>query len=82
MNNILAVFVLSLYAIASCQGFSLKKASIGQPWPMPSVYKSSNIVNTLNTDDFRFVVIGTDCSILRQAFVRYNFVIFRKRNKR
>ena len=66
---------LSLLArVAQC---AVAPQTEGQPWPMPQSYLPGKNVQSLNSDSFRFNVVGKDCDILQDAIVRYFKIIFR-----
>ena len=48
---------------------------VGQPWPMPQMYQSSQEAQSLSTM-FTFNVVGMRCDILNEALDRYRNLIF------
>lgn len=71
---LLLFFSFSLYlSFASQEEVSqvVVSATLGQPWPFPMSYKSTEQVNVVNVAAFRFIAVDVDCDILREAFLRY-----------
>ncbi|XP_005090700.1 beta-hexosaminidase subunit alpha [Aplysia californica] len=51
--------------------------TMGQPWPMPNMYETSNVVLTVDENSFQFQTAGTfDCAILTDAYKRYAKLTF------
>ena len=50
--------------------------TLGQPWPMPQSYKSTEETQLLYKYNFQFNVVGQDCDDLRDAINRYFKIIF------
>ena len=75
-SHVLRLFLtLSLLPrVAQC---AVTPQTLGQPWPLPQSYLPGQKVQSLNSDTFRFNVVGQDCDILQDAIVRYFKIIFR-----
>ena len=68
---------LCISGLAILPEFTPPKAqTLGQPWPMPQSYKSSEETLLLYKYNFQFNVVGQDCDDLRDAINRYFKIIF------
>ena len=69
------VSILLFCFIITVSGRPPSDKTVGQPWPMPMMYKPSPDVQPVSSM-FQFNVVGNDCDILESALERYYIIIF------